>query len=82
MAFKNKGSYLTKERRLSNVLSKINETCSAMLLPKILVETGAMIYRNFENKNEAKENQLACNGRATIYLACKRLSVINDHWKK
>ena len=28
-----------KERRLSNVLSKINETCSTMLLPKTLVET-------------------------------------------
>ena len=31
----------TKERRLSNVLSKINETCSAMSLPKALVETGS-----------------------------------------
>ena len=49
-----------KERRLSNVLSKINETCSAMLLPKILVETAAMLYRNFENKNEAKGKSIAC----------------------
>jgi transcription initiation factor TFIIB len=67
-----------KERRLSNVLSKINETCSAMLLPKILVETAAMLYRNFENKNEAKGKSIACMAAATIYLACKRCSVIRS----
>ena len=49
-----------KERRLSNVLSKINETCSAMLLPKILEKQAAMLYRNFENKNEAKGKSIAC----------------------
>jgi transcription initiation factor TFIIB len=67
-----------KERRLSNVLSKINETCSAMSLPKILVETAAMLYRNFENKNEAKGKSIACMGAAAIYLACKRCSVVRS----
>ena len=67
-----------KQRRLSNVLSKINETCSSMLLPKTLVETGAMIYRNFENKSEAKGKSIRCMAATTIYLACKRLSVIRS----
>jgi transcription initiation factor TFIIB len=67
-----------KERRLSNVLSKINETCSAMLLPKTLVETAAMIYRNFENKSEAKGKSIACIAAATIYLACKRCSMVRS----
>jgi transcription initiation factor TFIIB len=67
-----------KQRRLSNVLSKINETCSSMLLPKTLVETAAMIYRNFENKSEAKGKSIRCMAAATIYLACKRLSVIRS----
>src|SRR5918911_5739942 len=31
-----------QERRLSNVLTKINETCQVMNLPKLLVETSAM----------------------------------------
>ena len=56
----------TKERRLSNVLSKINETCSVMSLPKTLVETAAMLYRNYENKSEAKGKSIACIAAATI----------------
>ncbi|HEY5631533.1 MAG TPA: TFIIB-type zinc ribbon-containing protein [Nitrososphaeraceae archaeon] len=67
-----------KERRLSNVLSKINETCSAMTLPKTLVETAAMLYRNFENKSEAKGKSITCMAAATIYLACKRCSVVRS----
>ena len=68
----------TKERRLSNVLSKINETCSAMSLPKTLIETAAMLYRNYENKSEAKGKSIACIAAATIYLACKRFSVVRS----
>jgi transcription initiation factor TFIIB len=68
----------TKERRLSNVLSKINETCSVMSLPKTLVETAAMLYRNYENKSEAKGKSIACIAAATIYLACKRFSVVRS----
>jgi transcription initiation factor TFIIB len=49
-----------------------------MLLPKTLVETAAMIYRNFENKSEAKGKSIRCMAAATIYLACKRLSVIRS----
>lgn len=67
-----------KERRLSNVLSKINETCSAMSLPKTLVETAAMLYRNFENKSEAKGKSIVCIAAATIYLGCKRCSVVRS----
>ncbi|MDQ3903841.1 MAG: transcription factor IIB [Thermoproteota archaeon] len=67
-----------KERRLSNVLSKINEISSAMSLPKTLVETAAMLYRNFENKSEAKGKSVICMAAATIYLACKRCSIIRS----
>jgi transcription initiation factor TFIIB len=67
-----------KERRLSNVLSKINETCSSMSLPKTLMETAAMLYRNFENRYEAKGKSISCMAAATIYLACKRCSVVRS----
>src|SRR5205085_9388804 len=67
-----------KERRLLNVLSKINETCSIMSLPKTLAETAAMLYRTFENKNHAKGKSIACMAAATIYLACKRCSVVRS----
>jgi transcription initiation factor TFIIB len=67
-----------KERRLSNVLSKINETCSLISLPKSIAETAAMLYRNFENRYEAKGKSIACMASATIYLACKRCSIIRS----
>ncbi|MGI0019879.1 MAG: transcription initiation factor IIB [Nitrososphaera sp.] len=66
------------ERRLSNVLTKINETCAAMSLPKLLVETAAMLYRNYESKQEAKGKSIACMAAATIYLACKKCQVVRS----
>ncbi len=67
-----------QERRLSNVLTKINETASALSLPKLLVETSAMLYRNFESNHEAKGKSIACMAAATIYLACKKCSVVRS----
>ena len=68
----------SKERRLSNVLSKITETCSNLSLPKILIETAAMIYRNYEKNKEAKGKSVSCISAATIYLACKRCSIVKS----
>lgn len=68
----------SKERRLSNVLSKISETCSNLSLPKILIETAAMIYRTYEKNNEAKGKSVSCIASATIYLACKRCSIVRS----
>jgi transcription initiation factor TFIIB len=67
-----------QERRLSNVLTKINETCSAMSLPKLLIETAAMLYRNYESMQEAKGKSIACMAAATIYLACKKCRVVRS----
>lgn len=67
-----------QERRLSNVLTKINETCASLTLPKLLVETSAVLYRNFESNCEAKGKSIACMAAATIYLACKRCSVVRS----
>ena len=68
----------SKDRRLSNVLSKITETCANLSLPKILIETAAMIYRNYEKNNEAKGKSVSCIAAATIYLACKRCSIVRS----
>ncbi len=67
-----------QERRLSNVLTKINETCAVLSFPKLLVETSAVLYRNFESNCEAKGKSIACMAAATIYLACKKCSVVRS----
>lgn len=67
-----------QQRRLSNVLSRINETCAAMSLPKLIVETAAVLYRNFESKYSAKGKSISCMAAATIFLACKKCSVVRS----
>ncbi|HZA43404.1 MAG TPA: TFIIB-type zinc ribbon-containing protein [Nitrososphaeraceae archaeon] len=67
-----------KERRLSNVLYKINEICSLLSLPKSVTETAAMFYRIFENRSEAKGKSVICIAAATIYLACKKCNVVRS----
>lgn len=67
-----------QERRLSNVLTKINETCAVLSFPKLLVETSAVLYRNFESTCEAKGKSIACMAAATVYLACKKCSVVRS----
>ena len=61
----------SKERRLSNVLTKINEICSSASFPKVVCETAALIYRNYENKYDTKGKSSICMAAAVIYYACK-----------
>lgn len=68
----------SKDRRLSNVLSKINETCSLMSFPKVVCETAALIYRNYENRNDTKGKSSACMAAAAIYYACKICKVLRS----
>src|SRR5262249_46886336 len=49
-----------------------------MSLPKTITETAAMVYRNFENNNDAKGKSILCMAAATIYMACKRCSVVRS----
>ncbi len=68
----------SKDRRLSNVLSKINETCSLMSFPKVVCETAALIYRNYENRNDTKGKSSASMAAAAIYYACKICKVLRS----
>lgn len=67
-----------KERRLYNVLSRINEICDVTGLPKILAETAAVIYRSFENRTEVKRKSALSMAAATVYLACKICSIVRS----
>ncbi|MEM3915591.1 MAG: TFIIB-type zinc ribbon-containing protein [Candidatus Nitrosocaldus sp.] len=68
----------SRDRRLYNVLSKINEICSILSLPKIVCETASLLYRNFESRSEAKGRSIACMAAASVYLACKRCSIVRS----
>lgn len=68
----------SKDRRLSNVLCKINECCSSLLLPKNISETAALIYRNFEKISDAKGKSVICMASASIYFACKKCLILRS----
>lgn len=68
----------SKDRRLSNILSKINECCSSLLLPKNISETAALIYRNYEKVQDAKGKSVICMAAASIYYACKKCSILRS----
>ncbi len=67
-----------RERRLSNVLSKIGETCKALGLSKNVLETSSMIYRNLDGKVDVKGKSVASITAATIFMACKQCDVVRS----
>lgn len=67
-----------EERRLANILAKVGETCQALALPKNVIESASMIYRNFQGQAEAKGKSVSCMSAAVIYMACKQCDVVRS----
>jgi len=67
-----------RERRLSNVLSKIGDTCKVLGLPKNVLETSSMVYRNLDGKIDVKGKSVASITAATIFMACKQCDVVRS----
>jgi len=68
----------SKERRLSNILIKINEICSSGIFPNVVCETAALIYRIYENKYDTKGKSSICMASALVYYACKICSIVRS----
>jgi transcription initiation factor TFIIB len=68
----------SKERRLSNVLCRINEISSLLSVPKVVCETAALLYRNYENKCDTKGKSTSCMAAASVYYACKICKVLRS----
>src|SRR5215210_2239885 len=68
----------SKERRLSNVLTKINEICSIASFPKVVCETAALMYRIYENKYDTKGKSSVCMAAAALYYACKTCCILRS----
>jgi len=68
-----------RERRLTNVLGKISETCDNCSLPKNVVETASMIYRGLDGKNiEVKGKSVVSITVAVVYMACKQCGIVRS----
>lgn len=67
-----------RERRLANVLSKIGEACQNASLPKNVLETASMVYRNLDGRVDVKGKSVASISAATVYMACKQCEVVRS----
>jgi len=69
----------SRERRLSNVLTKISEICQTNSLPKNVLETASLIYRSLDGKNiKVKGKSVVSISAAVVYMACKRCEVVRS----
>ncbi len=66
----------SKDRRISNVLAKINEICSILSLPRVINESASLAYRMIESKSKAKGRSSVCMACACIYHVCKQYSIL------
>lgn len=67
-----------RERRLANVLVKMGDACNGLNLPRNVLETASIIYRNLDEHVEVKGKSVASITAATIYMACKQCDVVRS----
>ena len=67
-----------RERRLVNVLTRIGDICQNISLPKNVLETASIVYRNLDEKIDVKGKSVASISAATIYMACKQCNVVRS----
>ena len=67
-----------RERRLANVLVKMGDACNGLNLPRNVLETASIIYRNLDGHVEVKGKSVASITAATIYMACKQCDVVRS----
>lgn len=68
----------SRERRLSNILQRINAVCHNMDLPKNVLETASMIYRTYDGKCDARGKSISGTAIAIVYMACRQCEVIRS----
>ena len=68
----------SRDRRLSNILSKMSETCNSLSLSKNVLETASIIYRNLDGRVDVKGKSVVSISAATIYMACKQCNVVRS----
>ena len=61
-----------RDRRLTNVLGKITETCASCSLSKNVVETASKIYRSLDGKN------IEVKGKSVISITVKEVCLEKD----
>ncbi len=68
----------TRDRRTTSVLTKISDLCSTMNLPKNVLDTASLEYRNLDSRVDLKNKSVVAMSAAVLYIACKKCGVIRS----
>ena len=69
----------SRDRRLTNILTKISNICQSCSLSENVLETASVIYRSLDGKNiEVKGKSVVSISAAVVYMACKQCGVIRS----
>ena len=67
-----------RDRRLANVLTKMNEACKSLDLSRNILETASRTYRNLDEHMDVKGKSVTSITAAAIYMACKQCDVVRS----
>lgn len=65
----------SKERNLAFALTQIHRTCSILLLPKIVRESAAKVYRNALDNKLIRGRTIEGVVSSSIYIACRQCKI-------
>ena len=68
----------TADRNLSYALSEITKACSELNLPRNVIETAAIVYRQALRRGLIKGRSIREIAAASIYIACRQCNVIRS----
>lgn len=68
----------SRDRRMSGILIKVGDICNSLALPKTVLETASLIYRNLDGMVDLRNKSIPAIASAVVYMACKKCDVIRS----
>ena len=68
----------SRQKNLAYALSEMMKVSQKLTLPKSVLETASMIYRNIVRERHTKGHSISGIAAATIYMACRKCKVIRS----
>lgn len=68
----------TRDRRTFDVLNKVSDVCNALSLPKTVLESASLLYRNLDGTVDLKNKSTVAVACAMVYMGCKKCDAIRS----
>lgn len=68
----------SRDRRTSDILHKITDICNVLSLPKMVLETASLTYRNLDSVADLKNKSVIGIASVMVYMGCKKCDAIRS----